>query len=100
MISLTVGYPFLINKDASHKSRVRKIDMTTGIITTIVGTGTSGFIDNVVATSSELRLPQDMTINGNYRIREFRNNFHKNLKNISMNISTGLVHVHLSREEL
>lgn len=60
---------------------IRKIDVTTNIITTIAGTGTSGFSgDGGLATDAELNKPTDIAIdsvgnmyiadNGNWRVRK------------------------------
>lgn len=62
-------------------NRVRKIDVSTGIITTIAGTGTAGFSgDGGLATSAQLRSPNHLCFDkagnlyiidqDNYRIRK------------------------------
>ena len=56
---------------------VRKLDIFTGIITTIAGTaGSSGFTDNVLATSAKLNGPQAVAImsNGDIYIADTQNN--------------------------
>jgi sugar lactone lactonase YvrE len=65
----------------THNHRIRKINLTTGIITTIAGTGTPGFSgDNTLATAAQLNLPTALAIDsannfyladtGNHRIRK------------------------------
>ena len=62
-------------------NRIRKVDITTGIITTIAGTGIAGFNgDNQAATAAEIYSPYGIAIdtagniffgdNGNHRIRK------------------------------
>jgi len=62
-------------------NRIRKVDITTGIITTIAGTGTAGFNgDNLAATATEIYSPYGIAIDsagniffcddGNHRIRK------------------------------
>jgi sugar lactone lactonase YvrE len=47
----------------THNHRIRKITGATGIITTIAGTGSSGFAgDTATATSANLSLPHGLTI--------------------------------------
>ena len=47
----------------THNHRIRKITATTGIITTIAGTGAPGFSgDTTVATTATLALPHSITI--------------------------------------
>jgi len=64
----------------THNHRIRRIDATTGIITTIAGTGTQGFSgDTIAATSAQIALPHGLTVDatgnlyladmGNHRIR-------------------------------
>jgi sugar lactone lactonase YvrE len=65
----------------THNHRIRKLNLTTGTITTIAGTGAQGFSgDNALATAAQLNLPTavafDATGNlyladtGNHRIRK------------------------------
>ena len=45
-------------------SRIRKINLTTGVITTVAGNGSVGFNgDNVVALSASLNMPTDVAFN-------------------------------------
>lgn len=64
-------------------NRIRKVSASTGIITTVAGTGQDGFsADNVPATSAALSLPYAVAIDangnlliadtGNHRIRAVR----------------------------
>ena len=47
----------------THNHRIRRINLTTGIITTIAGTGPLGFSgDTAAATTSTLALPHGLTI--------------------------------------
>ena len=65
----------------THNHRIRRIDATTGIITTIAGIGTPGFSgDNGTATTAQLNLPTAVAFDrnnnlyfadtGNHRIRK------------------------------
>jgi sugar lactone lactonase YvrE len=50
----------------THNHRIRRIDATTGIITTIAGTGTLGFSgDTTTAIAASLALPHGLTIDAN-----------------------------------
>lgn len=56
--------------------RIRKVDSTTGIITTIAGSGTQGYNgDNIPATSAQLNGPQGLALDaaGNIFIADFYN---------------------------
>lgn len=65
----------------THNHRVRRVDLASGILTTVAGTGFYGFSgDNTSATSANLALPQGITLDSagnlyiadteNHRIRE------------------------------
>jgi hypothetical protein len=88
-ISGELNYPFSGAVDAagnlyiadSGNNRIRKVTASTGIITTIAGTGTAGYVaDGVVATSAELNDPSSVAVDAagnifigdsvNYRIRK------------------------------
>ena len=85
----TIGYTGGLAVDRSgniyiadaNNQRVRKVDATTGIITTIAGTGTPGYNgDNIAATTAKLNLPAAVSVDtfgnlyitddNNYRIRK------------------------------
>jgi sugar lactone lactonase YvrE len=79
-------------------NRIRKIDMTTGIISTAVGTGASGFSgDGGPATAAMLQLPRDVKFDHsgnmyicdwtNYRIRKV--NTHDTISTITGNGTSG-----------
>jgi sugar lactone lactonase YvrE len=64
----------------THNHRIRRIDATTGLVTTIAGTGSPGFSgDNALATAVQLNLPTALALDatgnlyladtGNHRIR-------------------------------
>src|SRR5229473_3205009 len=60
----------------THNHRIRKITATTGIITTIAGTGAPGFSgDTTVATTATLALPHGITIDpaGNLYLADTQN---------------------------
>jgi sugar lactone lactonase YvrE len=60
----------------THNHRIRKIATTTGLITTLAGTGTPGFSgDTTAATSATLALPHGITIDatGNLYIADTEN---------------------------
>ena len=57
-----------------NNNRVRKIDKTTGIITTVVGTGTGGYNgDGIVATSAQINAPCGIIFDaaGNMYVAEY-----------------------------
>ena len=62
----------------SYNHRIRKITVSTGIITTVAGVGTvlaSGAVDNVAATETRLNYPRDIAVdaNGNIYIADTHN---------------------------
>ncbi len=61
-------------------STIRRVDLATGIITTVAGVGLSGYTgDGTPATSSKILNPFDVTVddNGNYYIAEFKGRIRK-----------------------
>ena len=53
----------------THNHRIRKLSLTTGIITTIAGTGAAGFSgDNGPAASAQLDLPTALTLDTNQNL--------------------------------
>ncbi len=56
--------------------KIRKIDLATGIITTIAGNGSTGFVDLVAATAAEFHTPSGVVLDnaGNIYISDFNNN--------------------------
>ncbi len=69
--------------------RVRKINMSTGIISTVAGTGTGGYNgDGIAATSAELNFPNEVSFDasGNLYIADWLNN---RVRKVDM--STGLI---------
>ena len=52
----------------SYNQRIRKVTVSTGIITTIVGTGTSSYSgDGGAATSAALQYPQAVAVDASGR---------------------------------
>ena len=53
----------------TYNHRVRKITISTGLITTIAGTGTAGYTsDNVAATSTTLKYPRCVALDSSGNI--------------------------------
>ena len=53
----------------NYNHRIRKVTVSTGIITTIAGTGTAGYSgDNVAATSAALKFPRGVAVDASGRI--------------------------------
>ena len=53
----------------TYNNRIRKVTVSTGIITTIAGTGTSSYSgDNGAATSASLNLPHGVAVDASGRI--------------------------------
>jgi sugar lactone lactonase YvrE len=74
--------------DASN-NRIRKVTVSTGIITTIAGSGTAGYVanqDSGVATSAELSNPLGMSFDsvGNLYITDSSNN---RIRKVALNVS-------------
>jgi hypothetical protein len=87
--SATLTYPIAVALDTSgniyivdnESSRIRKVTVSTGVITTVAGNGNNGYAtDNVAATSTSLSRPRDVAVDasgdiyiadtGNRRIRK------------------------------
>ena len=69
--------------------RIRKVTVSTGIISTIAGTGTAGYSgDNGAATSATLNYPHGVVLDtaGNMYIADFTNN---RIRKVT--ISTGII---------
>jgi sugar lactone lactonase YvrE len=81
----TIAFPYQLSVDKNNdlyfvdkgSNRVRKINMTTGIITTVAGTGYSTFNgDNIPATTATLNQPKAIVFDpkGNWYIADYGNN--------------------------
>ena len=82
------GNVYIIDKD-NH--RIRKVDVTKGNISTIAGTGTSGFSgDGGLATAAQLNAPAGITVdaNGNVYISDGGNHRVRKIDAGTGNIST------------
>lgn len=98
--SAEMGYPNIVRFDAGDNnlylsdagnSTVRKINMATGIITTVAGTGVAGYSGNGgPATSAELEQPEAMTFDALGNLY-----FSDNLNNVirEVNAGTGIITV-------
>ncbi len=72
-------------------NRVRKINMSTGIIITVAGTGTGGYNnDGILATNAQLNGPNDVAFdaNGNLFIADWFNNRVRKVDMVTDTIST------------
>ena len=75
--SAELNYPYGVAVDGSFNvyiadfgnQRIRKVTVSTGIITTIAGTGTPAYSgDNGAATSAQLRYPADVAVDGSFNV--------------------------------
>jgi len=76
---------------SEYYNRVRKINMTTGIINTVAGNGISGYTgDGIPATAAELYFPWDIKLDGmdNLYIADANNNRVRKVDAISGTITT------------
>ena len=72
-----------------HNNKIRKVDITSGIITTVAGTGVNGYIgDNGPATNAKLNLPTEVCIDssGNILFSDTGNEVVRKIE-----VSTGVV---------
>ena len=70
-------------------SRVRRVSAATGIITTVAGNGTAGYVaDNVAATSTRINRPYAVALDatGNFYIADYGNN---RIRKVT--VSTGII---------
>jgi sugar lactone lactonase YvrE len=75
----------------SHNHRVRRIDGSTGVITTLAGTGVAGFSsDSGSATTANLALPQGLTVDqqGNIYLADTENHRIRRIDTVHGTIST------------
>jgi trimeric autotransporter adhesin len=74
----------------SSNNVVRQVTSATGVINTVAGNGTAGFVDNVPATSAELNLPLGVVVDssGNYFIADANNCLVRRVDAISKIITT------------
>jgi hypothetical protein len=95
--SAELSYPEAVTLDASgniyfadsRNQRIRKVTVSTGIITTVAGDGTGGYSgDGGAATSAELDDPYGMTLDasGNIYIADYANNRVR-----KVTVSTGII---------
>jgi hypothetical protein len=95
--SAQLGYPASIALDSAgnlyiadfQNHRIREVSATTGLISTIAGTGTAGYNgDGIAATSAELNYPDGVTLDtaGDVFISDSHNNSVR-----EVNKSTGLI---------
>ena len=71
--------------------RIRKITMSTGIITTVAGTGTGGYNgDGILATTAQLNSPNEVSFDssGNLYIADWINNRVRKIDHVTNLIST------------
>ena len=95
--SAELNFPSAVHFDAAGdlfivdagNNRIREVNAKTGLISTVVGTGTAGYNgDGIAATSAELNFPLDITFDssGNLYITDSGNNRVR-----EVNASTGLI---------
>jgi sugar lactone lactonase YvrE len=73
----------------SGNNRIRKVTVSTGIITTIAGTGVSGYDgDGIVATSARVSIPYDVAVDGSGNIY-IVDSFNCRLRKVT--VSTGII---------
>jgi sugar lactone lactonase YvrE len=73
----------------TYNNRIRKVSLTTGIITTIAGTGTGGYNgDGIFATAAEINFPTEIALDnsGNIYISDLSNNRVR-----KVDVSTGII---------
>ena len=63
VLDATGSYLYIADRD---NSRIRKVDLVTGLISTVAGTGTAGYNgEGLAATSSQINVPVDVALNSN-----------------------------------
>jgi len=74
----------------SRNNVVRQVTAATGVINTVAGNGTAGYVDNVPATSAELDLPLGVAVDssGNYFIADANNCLVRRVDAVSKMITT------------
>jgi trimeric autotransporter adhesin len=75
-IALDAVENLYITQEGSNDNRIRKVTKSTGVITTVAGTGTAGYFgDGGQATSAELNSPQGVAVDasGNIYIADTKN---------------------------
>ena len=79
--STTDGSLNLYIADYSN-NRIRKVDVTSGIISTFAGTGVSGYVDNVAAVNAQMNRPSQLAFDSSGNLF-FGDAFNKRLRMIS-----------------
>lgn len=94
-VNSALGLAFNANGDLiiadRYNNRIRKVDRTTGIISTIAGTGTAGYNgDGIAATAAQLYNPIAVAfdVNDNLLIADWTNNRVRKVDKVSGLIST------------
>ncbi len=86
-VAIDLSQNILIADTSNH--RIRKVDISTGIITTIAGTGDQGYNgDNIPATSAYLNYPQGIAVDSSNNIYIADRS---NLRIRRVNSSTGII---------